>query len=126
MMDQIPLWQWTASDIEVPKSESTQFAIDENVQTGLLKLMQVAALCSNAKLQLSSQTTSPTASRTSVEVQQIEHSTIVGSATETALLEMLPAVGLDSAITLSAHSSVSSHANPSDNEHSACLASCWC
>ncbi|MEM9945020.1 MAG: HAD-IC family P-type ATPase [Cyanobacteria bacterium P01_D01_bin.36] len=87
--------KWTASDIEVPQSESKQFAIDENVQTGLLKLMQVAALCSNAKLQLSSQTTSPTASRTSVEVQQIEHSTIVGSATETALLEMLPAVGLD-------------------------------
>ncbi|MEO0644937.1 MAG: HAD-IC family P-type ATPase [Cyanobacteria bacterium J06650_10] len=91
--------KWTTSDTGVPQSEIKQSAIDENTKTRLLKLMQVAALCNDAKLQLSPQTASQpsalTASRTAAEAQQIKHSTIIGSATETALLEMLPSVGLD-------------------------------
>ncbi len=83
--------EWIASDTEAPQSELKQCTVGENAPVGLLKLMQVAALCSSAKLQLPPQ--SP--SQTSAEVQQPQHSTIIGSATETALLEMLPAVGMD-------------------------------
>ena len=60
--------QWSAAS-----AADSPFMVDEKLQTGLLKLMQVAALCSQAKLQ----------------------PTIIGSATETALLEMLSSMGLD-------------------------------
>ena len=88
--------QWTASEVGTPIKP---FAVDVRAQTGLLKLMQVAALCSNAKLQLSPQISpqisAQTSPQTSAKAQQRKHSSIIGSATETALLEMLPAVGLD-------------------------------
>ena len=72
--------QWTDSS-----STGRSFVVDEK-QTGLLKLMQVAALCSSAKLQPQSSAGDKPTDRPL---------NIVGSATETALLEMLMAVGLD-------------------------------
>lgn len=87
--------QWTATEPTSLSSKMGSFAADEPAQTGLIKLMQVAALCSNAKLQPSSQAASPISGKTLAEAQPLKHSTIIGSATETALLEMLPTVGLD-------------------------------